>query len=41
LDYDSTPRTMFDGTWSPSANTVAAAAGFRVNVIDGRVVSPG
>jgi hypothetical protein len=44
LDYSRTPRTMFDGTWSLSANTVAGSCssyGFRVNVINGRVVSPG
>src|SRR6266536_5671262 len=44
LDYGRTPRTMFDGTWSLSANTTAGSCGsygFRVNVIHGRVVSPG
>ncbi len=44
LDYGRTPRTMFDGTWNLSANSVAGSCGsygFRVNVINGRVVSPG
>src|SRR5262249_52988867 len=44
LDYDRTPRTMFDGTWSLTANTVAGSCGsygLRVNVSNGRVVSPG
>jgi hypothetical protein len=44
LDYGRTPRTMFDGTWNLSANTTAGSCGsygFRVAVINGRVVSPG
>ncbi len=44
LDYGGTPRTRFDGTWSLSANTLAGSCGsygIRVNVINGRVVSPG
>ena len=44
LDYGRTPRTMFDGAWSLSANTTAGSCGsygFRVSVINGRVVSPG
>jgi hypothetical protein len=44
LDYGGTPRTMFDGTWSLSANTISGSCssyGFRLNVINGRVVSPG
>ncbi|SRR6266536_2332608 len=43
LDYG-TPRTMFDGTWNLSASTRAGSCGsygFRVNVINGRVMSPG
>ena len=43
LDYG-TPRTRFDGTWNLSANTTAGSCssyGFRVNVSNGRVVSPG
>src|SRR5262245_35641474 len=42
LDY--APRTRFDGTWNLSANTTAVRCGsygFRVSVINGRVVSPG
>ncbi len=41
--YARTARTRFDGTWSLSANTTAGSCGsygFRVNVINGRVVSP-
>ena len=44
LDYGRTPRTMFDGTWNLSATTTAGSCGsygFRVSVINGRVVSPG
>src|SRR5215471_15252096 len=42
LDY--APRTSFDGTWNLSATTTAGSCGsygFRVSVINGRVVSPG
>jgi hypothetical protein len=44
LDYGRTPRTSFDGTWNLSANTTAGSCGsygFRVAVINGRVVSAG
>jgi hypothetical protein len=44
LDYGRTPRAMFDGTWNLSASTTAGSCGsygFRVNVTNGRVVSPG
>ncbi len=44
LDYGRTGRTMFDGTWSLSANTTAGScgsSGLRVTVVNGRVVSPG
>src|SRR5262245_27530334 len=44
LDYGRTPRTTFDGTWNLSANSTGGSCGsygFRVNVINGRVVSPG
>ena len=44
LDYGGAPRTMFDGTWNLTAQAVGGSCGsygFRVNVINGRVVSPG
>jgi hypothetical protein len=44
LDYVRSPRRSFDGTWNLSANTTAGSCGsygFRVSVINGRVVSPG
>ena len=38
-------RTRFDGTWNVTANALAGSCGsffgFRVNVINGRVVAPG
>src|SRR5262249_61293647 len=43
LDYGRTPR-VFDGTWNLTASTAAGSCGsygFRVNVVNGRVVSPG
>src|SRR5262245_9486371 len=38
-------RTRFDGTWNVTANALAGSCGtyfgFRVNVINGRIVAPG